>query len=76
MDFMVRALKHENSLVRYLAAETLARTGPGAAEAVPDLIKTLENDEDSVVRESALEALEAIGTPEALEAASSYREAP
>ncbi len=73
--FLGRALKHENALVRYIAAEILGSMGPAVEAAVPDLIYTLENDAESVVRQNALEALEAIGTPKALEAASSHGEA-
>ena len=55
------------ALNRYLAAEALRAIGPAAEDAVPDLIAAL-HDPDPIVIESAAEALEAIGTPEALKA--------
>lgn len=66
---VLMAILKEDSLAlnRYLAAEALRAIGPAAEEAVPDLIAAL-HDPDPIVIESAAEALEAIGTPEALKA--------
>jgi HEAT repeat protein len=69
---VIPVLKDERPLYRYLAAEVLGAIGPGAKDAVPALIATL-HDIDPIVQGSAAEALDAIGTPEAREAAGSYR---
>jgi HEAT repeat protein len=71
---VLMAILKEDSLAlnRYLAAEALRAIGPGAEEAVPDLIAALR-DPDPIVIESAAEALEAIGTPEALKALEALR---
>jgi HEAT repeat protein len=43
-------------------------------KAIPDLIRVLENDRSrKVVRPAAADALEAIGTDEAIKAAEKYR---
>jgi HEAT repeat protein len=68
----VSILRDSFALNRYLAAEALRAIGPGAEEAVPDLIAAL-HDRDPIVTESAAEALEAIGTPAALKALKAMR---
>jgi outer membrane protein assembly factor BamB len=61
---LVRALSHEDRLVRLYVAEALASIGPNAAAATPDLAKAL-HDPIPGVRWAACEALASIGPPAA-----------
>ena len=63
------ALRDENWHKRRLAAESLGKIGPAAADAVPALAMIF-NDENAQVRQSAAEALGRIGrdTPAAVDA--------
>lgn len=63
---LVDALHHANPQTRQGAAKALARMGPGAKPAIPDLIATLD-DEDEDVRKQAIRALGQIG-PDAADA--------
>ncbi|SFI27991.1 HEAT repeat [Paenibacillus sp. UNC496MF] len=63
---LVKALSDADTQVRFTAGLSLVRVGPGAADAVPALAGVLE-DGNRYVRGHALEALRAIGTPEAHE---------
>jgi HEAT repeat protein len=53
-------LQHSNERIRALAATTLGRIGPAASEALPEL-RTLLTDEWLMVRETATNAVRAIG---------------
>jgi HEAT repeat protein len=61
-------LKSDDPQVRKMGAERLEQIGKDAKEAVPDLVKLLLEDSDSMVRAEAREALEKID-PQALEEA-------
>ncbi len=58
---IIEGLNHNYSLARSSAAYAIGKLGPAAADAVPALIHTLENDEDWYVRGSAAYALGQIG---------------
>jgi HEAT repeat protein len=62
----MQSLDDPNPLIRYRAARVLARIGPDALEAVPALVRHL-NDVDISVRREAARALGQIG-PQAAEA--------
>jgi HEAT repeat protein len=57
---LIEELKHDNSLVRANAAETLANMGPLAREAVPALIESFRGD-TLTVQACAVKALVSIG---------------
>jgi len=65
---LVMILRNDSSDdIRAIAAHTLGRIGSKAEAAVPRLIAIFKNpDEDSVVHDQAAQALEEIGTKEAL----------
>jgi HEAT repeat protein len=67
VDALIRSLGDVDDEVRFNAALALARLGPGAAAAVPALTDALTDGNRYVVG-YAIEALERIGTPEALSA--------
>jgi HEAT repeat protein len=54
------ALKHDNREVRYYAVRAMHYLGPEAAEAVPDLIVSMD-DQGEYMRSSSIQALGAIG---------------
>jgi HEAT repeat protein len=56
---LITALGDGNAWVRWLAAETLGRIGPAAAEAMPALTAALQ-DPDQEVLKAAKDALERI----------------
>ena len=60
------------SHMRLTAALSLARLGPKAAQAIPELKQALYNDSNRYVNANALLALERIGTVEALKVAFDY----
>jgi HEAT repeat protein len=69
---IVAVLNDPRPLHRYLAIETLAAIGPGAASSVPALRERL-NDEEALVRAAAADAIAAIsGSP----ASTAARETP
>ena len=68
---LIRGLKDENQEVRFYAAIALADFNQPAVEAVDALIDAL-CDETCGVRWVAVEALQSIGTPEALQAINTY----
>lgn len=49
--------------VRARAAQSLARLGPLAKDAVPALVRALQNDQSSVVRLELIDALAAVKPP-------------
>jgi HEAT repeat protein len=57
---LVGALKDENEIVRWKAAETLGEIGPNAREAVPALVAALQ-DANPNIRQEAARALDRIG---------------
>jgi HEAT repeat protein len=63
---LVDLLDHKEANVRWNAARTLGKIGPGAKTAVPALVVRLREDSDPAVREHAAEALGDIG-PDAKE---------
>jgi HEAT repeat protein len=65
VDALIRSLGDVDDEVRFNAALALARLGRGAAAAVPTLTDALSDGNRYVVG-YAIEALERIGTPEAL----------
>jgi HEAT repeat protein len=64
---LIQSLDDADDEVRFNAALALARVGPGAADAIPALRDALV-DGNRYVAGYAIEALERIGTPEALSA--------
>lgn len=64
---LISRLTDADDTVRSLAAEALEQLGRGAAPAIPALVR-LSEDPSRLVRGSAIEALGAIGTPEAMSA--------
>ena len=58
---LMQALKDQDPKVRYKAVRVLADLGPSAAEAVPALSKTLKEDKNEAVQETAAFALGKIG---------------
>lgn len=67
-----KSLRHPQYAIRRRAARRLGELK--VRKAVPDLIRTLENDRSrKVVRPAAADALEAIGTEEAIAAAQKWR---
>lgn len=74
---LLEALQHRNSRVRGNVAEVLGQIGD--SQAVPALVAALQdkgkNGDGGRVYESAAQALEAIGTPEALEALHQWEQA-
>ena len=72
IKYLQGALRHPQYAVRRHAARRLGELK--VKKAVPDLIRTLENDRSrKVVRPAAADALEAIGTDEAINAARKFR---
>jgi len=69
---LIKALKDEDREVRFYAAIALAEISELPVEAVPALIDAL-CDETCGVRWVAFEALQSIGTPEALQAIELYK---
>lgn len=57
---LVEALQSPNPTLRHQAADTLARIGPSAVDAVPALVAAMD-DEDPLVRKAAARALGQIG---------------
>lgn len=57
---LVQALEDGNERVRWFAAYALGKIGPDAGEAIPALIRVLEEEGNRSVREAAAEALEAV----------------
>ena len=62
---LLKALQHEDWLVRLHAVESLGKAG--SKQAVEPLLSVLFNDRDSAVREDAVRALGEIGDPQAVE---------
>ena len=62
---LLKALQHEDWLVRLHAVESLGKTQ--SKRAVEPLLSVLFNDRDSAVREDAVRALGEIGDPQAVE---------
>lgn len=62
---LLKALQHDDWLVRLHAVESLGKTR--AKRAVDPLLSVLFNDRDSAVREDAVRALGEIGDPQAVE---------
>ena len=70
-----RSLRHSQYGIRRRAARRLGELK--VKKAVPDLIRTLEHDRShKMVRPAAADALEEIGTDEAIEAVNKYRRRP
>ena len=70
--FLIQQLQNDqDKWVRMLAAMALGPIGEGAVNAVPTLIQAFQ-DPHATVRQGAAEALEKIGTPEALKAVEEY----
>lgn len=57
---LIRALKHPNGLLRAKAARSLAKAGPQARSAYPQLLLAV-NDEEQAVREAAVQAIAGLG---------------
>jgi HEAT repeat protein len=57
---LLRLIKDVNAATKAATAHALARVGPGAQDAVPDLVRALDHAE-SEVRVAAADALGAIG---------------
>jgi HEAT repeat protein len=57
---LIKALSHENGIIRGAAAGALARVGLPAREAIPALLKVLSEDTGEYVRQIAARALSAI----------------
>ena len=73
IPFLIQQLQNgQDKWVRMLAAMALGPIGEGAVNAVPTLIQTFQ-DPHATVRQGAAEALEKIGTPEALKAVEEYQ---
>lgn len=62
---LLKALQHEDWLVRLHAVESLGKAK--SKQAVESLLSVLFNDQDSAVREDAIRALGEIGDPQAVE---------
>ncbi len=71
---LIRALEDKEAKVRRAATFGLGQVGPRAYEAVPALVKTMEEDADSLVQSFAAEALGNIG-PEARSAIPNLKKA-
>ena len=65
ISFLLKALQHEDWLVRLHAVESLGKAR--SKRAVDPLLSVLFNDRDSAVREDAVRALGEIGDPQAVE---------
>jgi HEAT repeat protein len=65
IPFLLKALQHEDWLVRLHAVESLGKTR--SKRAVGPLLSRVFNDRDSAVREDAVQALGEIGAPQAVE---------
>ncbi|MEA5574201.1 HEAT repeat domain-containing protein [Calothrix sp. UHCC 0171] len=61
VPYLVANLRHENPSVRYSAVHALTRLGKYAQSAVPTLVHTLQNDQETWVRLTAASALGGIG---------------
>ena len=73
IPFLIQQLQNDqDKWVRMLAAMALGPIGEGAVNAVPTLIQAFQ-DPHATVRQGAAEALEKIGTPEALKAVEEYQ---
>jgi hypothetical protein len=57
---LIRALDHENAIIRGAAASALARVGLPAGAAIPALLRVLSEDTGEYVRQIAARALSAI----------------
>jgi HEAT repeat protein len=68
---VVGTFRHEISDLRCAIASALGRISD--ARAVPDLVAVLSSDPDTKLRATAAEALERIGTPQAVAAARTWR---
>ena len=62
VEKLTATLKDKDPNMRYWAAESLGRFGPGAERAVPELTAAL-HDEEAMVRSGAAYALAEIGRP-------------
>jgi HEAT repeat protein len=72
IKYLQKTLRHPQYAIRRHAARRLGELK--VRKAIPDLIRVLENDRShKVVRPAAADALEAIGTDEAIKAAEKYR---
>jgi len=60
---LIAALDDEEDTVRDFAIEALAAFGPAASDALPKLKDIAENDANTLIRESAQEAVDAIEAP-------------
>jgi len=65
IPFLLKALQHEDWLVRLHAVESLGKAR--SKQAVESLLSLLFNDRDSAVREDAVRALGEIGDPQAVD---------
>ena len=72
VSVLVQLLQNQDVSVRANAVYTLGSIEEGAIDAVPDLIQALQDPHEEV-RGNVVQALEKIGTLEALEAVEEYQ---